>query len=283
MRKTLVLFVALALGVICRADAPASDVVLAADGATDTYELISSKGFSPVEAPDFYPENHPGVKHIEQVYDKTLGKWVFAMHIHVQDKDRGTTATDRQRNEVKTDKKSPANVVGTPGETHVYTWKFRLPEGFQATNSFCHIHQIKMVDGDDSMPAITLTVRRMSNGKERLEVIYVKGKDADPEQKSSYLAVIPLSDVLGEWVEVTESVEYDDHGAYSCKVVRLKDKKTLIDISSPDTDLWREGSSIGRPKWGIYRSLGKGGSLAPQLRDETVLFADFEIAEYPAK
>lgn len=252
-------------------------VVLSADGKTDTKQLISSKGFNPIEAPDSYPTNHPGVEHISQVMDFDLGKWVFAFDIHIgPDKDRDQTQiTDRQRNEIKSDKGSPSHLQGTLGEKHVYKWKFKLPQGMLATGSFTHIHQLKAVDGDDGIPLITLTVRKKPGGNE-IQLIY--NPPIEKGQSNNYLATASFSDFEDEWVEVTQSVTYGYDSDYSISIVRISDKKTLLSYSGK-LDMWRTDTSIIRPKWGIYRSFGKNGSLKPEMRDERLLFADFEVAE----
>jgi hypothetical protein len=40
-------------------------------------------------------------------------------------------------------------------------------------------------------------------------------------------------------------------------------------------DMWQDGSSFTRPKWGVYRSIKN----LSYLRDEQVRFADFSIQE----
>jgi len=48
-----------------------------------------------------------------------------------------------------------------------------------------------------------------------------------------------------------------------------------LSYSNTNSDMWRNGTTFVRPKWGIYRSLNTPGDL----RDETVLFNDFYIAK----
>ena len=52
-------------------------------------------------------------------------------------------------------------------------------------------------------------------------------------------------------------------------------EEVLFTYSNANIVNWREGGEFVRPKWGIYRSL-----IYPEdLRDETLLFADFDIIE----
>ncbi len=55
---------------------------------------------------------------------------------------------------------SGGKLVGRENESMTLSWNFKLDSGFQAPYSFCHIHQLKGVGGDDSMPLITITPRR---------------------------------------------------------------------------------------------------------------------------
>ncbi|HEY0612722.1 MAG TPA: DNRLRE domain-containing protein, partial [Chitinophaga sp.] len=53
------------------------------------------------------------------------------------------------------------------------------------------------------------------------------------------------------------------------------DGATLLSYSNNNINMWRDGTTFCRPKWGIYRSLNS----ISELRDEQVRFADFCIAE----
>ena len=256
---------------------------LRADGnSAGTYDLIYRSGFN-FEAPDLSGAHaQDPFQHVQQSYDEQLGEYVFDFYIHVEnDDDRGRpNVTDRQRNEIKTDAKSPESMVAQKGEEMIFRWKFRLPEGMQTTKNFCHVHQIKGIDNaqetaDVTYPLITFTPRTLSNGNRQLQVIYV-GPSAE-DTGNIYLAKVPLSDFLGEWVEAEERVVFDTEGSYQLLVKRISDGKTLISVSKQTRNMWREGSTGIRPKWGIYRSIGANGSLKPELRDEIVRFADFSI------
>ena len=257
--------------------------MLRADGNDEgTYSLILERGYN-YETPDESGDHkNAPFRHIRQRYDNVLKKNVFDFYIHIQnDDDRGKTdITDRQRNEIKTDAKSPASMVAQEGETLRISWKFRLPEGFKTTTKFCHIHQLKGIDNsegtaDVGMPLITFTCRTLSNGKQQFQVIHV-GRTED-NTGSVYQARANLDDFLGEWVTVTETVKFAKNGSYKLTIYRISDGKKLADVSVSNLDLWRNGTTGLRPKWGIYRSFGENRSLAAQLRDEILSFADFRI------
>jgi hypothetical protein len=247
-----------------------AQVTLQADGPGNTYELIQSVLGSGTagEVPDC---GHPAFgRHITEVFDSQLNKNVFVFHIHVTpDNDRCNGSTDRQRNEIKTQGSSPANLKGSLNETVSYRWKFKLDAGFIPTSNFCHIHQIKAGDGDDGAPLITITPR--AGNPQKLQIIHSTGTGGTGGEIHS----VNLSSFKGVWVEVFEKIKYSTSGTYQVVIKRVSDGVTLLSYSNSNINMWRDGTTFCRPKWGIYRSLN---SIA-QLRDEQVRFADFCIAE----
>ncbi len=246
-----------------------AQVTLSADGPGNTYNLITSvlaPGQNPIEVPDCNHEDFGD--HIEEVFDENLNTYVFRFVLHVEpDNDRCITF-DRQRNEIKSYSPSPDNLLGVFGEKVIYKWKFKLPDGFQSSPSFTHIHQLKPVGGEFAKtPLITLTTRK--SNPDRLELRY-----AD-EGSQTTLSQTPLEQFIGEWIEVTEVITYEDNGTYELSLVRMSDKEELFSWVDLDIDTWRTGTEFVRPKWGIYRSLDE----AEDLRDEEVFFNDFSIEE----
>ena len=256
---------------------------LAADGNDEgTYRLILDRGYN-YETPD-YSGGHASApyRHIRQSWDESLKKYVFDFYLHIQnDDDRGkANITDRQRNEIKTDAHSPDSLVAQYGETLRMSWKFCLPDGMKTTNKFAHIHQLKGIDNaegnaDVGLPAVTFTCRSAGGGQQ-LQVIYTASK-VESDGSSTYLAKLNLADFLGEWVSVSETVLFSDEGKYSVVITRIRDGKQLLKLSNIELDTWRSDCTGMRPKWGLYRNFGEGRSLAGQLRDEVLKFADFEI------
>jgi hypothetical protein len=103
-------------------------------------------------------------------------------------------------------------------------------------------------------------------------LIHTGNSSASSEGK---LTSVDLSSFKGSWVEVTERIVYKTSGTYEITIKRLSDGAELMHYSTTNLDLWRDGTSFCRPKWGIYRSLNNSS----YLRDEEVRFADFCIAE----
>lgn len=250
---------------------------LKADASKDVYKLITDRGYQCGETPDLCGVHTAFGKHITQSYDFFLKEDVFDFHIHInEDNDRGmATITDRQRNEIKTDANSPRYMLAYDGESLRMSWKFRLPSGLKTTNNFCHVHQLKGLGNgaNVSAPLITFTCRTTSKGAQVFQII------ARTETSSNeYLCNdIPLSEFLGEWVEVVETAKFATQGSFSVLIKRLSDGKTLLELKNVPRDFSRSGNPGYRPKWGVYRSFGEGGSLKSQMRDETFQFADFKI------
>lgn len=257
--------------------------VLTADGKDElTYDLILKSGYN-YETPD-QSGNHASnpFRHIAQSYDNQLRRWVFDFILHIEnDDDRGKSEIkDRQRNEIKTDSKSPSSMVAQQGETLRMRWKFKLPEGMQTTTSFSHIHQLKGIDNsegnaDVGMPLVTFTARSLSNGKQQLQVIFVAPSEQNYAKTTLFKA--DLAEFLGQWVEVEETVTFASDGKYQVSVKRLSDSKELVNVPQTSLPLWRTGSTGIRPKWGLYRWFGENRSSAHLLRDECLKFADFSI------
>ena len=275
--------------------------VLRADSSKDVYQLIKDCGYNYEVPEDDRWANHHTVKHLRQIYDPFLERDVFAFDIchnstvidiwlNSTERDKAPVSLlndkqiDRQRNEIKTDNGSPEWGKARLGDSVTYRWKFKLPEGFVASASFTHIHQLKPVDGDDSMPTITLTVvKRTGQQGQEMQLRYSDGQDSSLVY---LLQRIPLGDFLDEWILVEEKVYYHDtEPEFEFCAARMRDGRFLMEYIY-DSASWSSSSpfrmirdnSFVRPKWGIYRGILSGGNpVTGPLRDETVLFADFEI------
>src|SRR5579859_263975 len=245
-----------------------AQTVLTADGQTDTYTLINSTfGGSSEEVPDCsHPDFGP---HITQEWDNDFNKPVFFFYIHVTPDNDRCINFDRQRNEIKAATSAPDSVRGFFGDTVMYRWAFKLDNGFQPSPSFTHIHQIKAVDGDNGAPIITITPRSGSSN-DILQIINV-----DSSGQTTVLTSTDLTPFEGQWIDAQETVTYDFNGSYSLTLTRISDGAQLLSFSSDSIDVWRNGTTWVRPKWGIYRSLNHPDFL----RDEVVHFDQLCISK----
>ena len=252
--------------VLCLAPALRAQVFLTADGRTNSYTLVRNAFGANPETPDC---SHPEFgEHITQAYDSTLRKSAFVFHAHVTPDNDRCTNFDRQRLEIKTDGGSPAYVKGFLNDSVSYRWKFKLPAGFQSSPNFTHIHQIKAYDGDAGAPIITLTPR--AGSPDSLQIIAT-----DSNGTGTTVFQTALAPFVGVWVEAFEKITYSHTGKFSVVIKTLNGGATLLSYSNNNIDMWRTGTTVSRPKWGIYRSLNSQS----YLRDEQVRFDRFCIAK----
>jgi len=229
--------------------------------------------------------------HLVVEKDDELDKYVFRFDIHITpviDGDRCSSGTrDRQRNELKsaTNNTTWAKLQGNWDEWQRLEWKFKIPVGFQPTQSFCHIHQLKAQDGRyNGAPVITITPRANSDGtNKRMQIIHTA--EGARTGLGTVVDNVPLSEFEGEWVQVVEEMHYTHNGYFSIVITRIRDGKVLISYSRENIDMWRSGSSFIRSKFGIYRSLA-GGDLSrdpvgqsPLLKNESIWMCDLKIYE----
>jgi hypothetical protein len=202
--------------------------------------------------------------------DAELNRQVFVFHAHVTPDNDGCSKFDRQRTEIKTYSSSPESLKGRNGETVTMSWNFRTWSHFQPSSAFTHIHQIKAVGGTDGTPILTLTPRWKANGN-ILELIHVSSTDTKKTLKS----VLFDKKIAGKWIHVRERLTYGSKGQYSITLTNLLTGAEVMSYSRSSLDLWRNGASFVRPKWGIYRSL----TDASRLKDEQVRFDSFCLAK----
>lgn len=244
-----------------------SQIKLTADGEGNTYELINSvlinENKTAVEVPDC---NHTDFgKHISEKFDKTLHKYVFEFIIHVKnDKDR-CKRFDRQRNEIKANKRSNPTILATENEILNYQWKFKLEKGFKVSSKYTDVHQITYHKKDGNEPLFAFMARE-KNGKDVFQVVYINNDEKE------VLASLKLAKATGKWLIADVTITYAKKGSYHLKLTDL-DENIILNIHKKNIKTWFDTMVYARPKWGIYRSLKK----ADQLRDEKLYFADFEI------
>lgn len=246
----------------------ATPTTLDADGVTPTYALIEGVlGAGNVETPDcIHPEFGP---HVTQAEDATLAMPVFVFHLHVTPDNDRCLASDRQRTEIKVSDSSPDSLRIKLGDTVHYRWRFRLDAGFQASPGFTHLHQVRPYDGDAELPMVMLTARR-KDGSDRIEISH-----NDSRGGARLLATTALAPLRGEWVEAETRMKSGSQGQYMLRLTRVSDGAILFDYSNANLDLWRQGTTFVRPKWGLYRSL----QYPSYLRDEQARFARFCLAK----
>jgi len=270
--------------------------LFATSASGSAYSVIQSAGFD-YESPDQLNGGHSGTPHIIQQYDDILRKNVFAFVMH-HGVDRNATGDwTRQRVEIKIDHRNNSagrNFCGLggadEGRSFIHRWKFKLPADFALSNQFTHIHQIKNEGGDASQPVAALTARANNSNDRRMQLTYYAPASSSPVYWVN--TANSLDAYLGRWVQCEERITYSSDAsiaAYSLKITRIDDDQILMNYTAPSNIYtWREGNTHGRPKFGLYRRIFTGSSpgnntepsaesAVSGLKDETVLFADFEV------
>ncbi len=233
-----------------------------------------------------------GRESFTEEFDNTLGKNVFSFNIYkVGSTDRCKTSpykptptalpkgvVERQRVEIKTYSQSPEFQKAKLGDTHLYSWKFKLASDFQASDRFTHLHQLKSVSGTQSnMPLITL-----SAGGKKVDEFGTTTTEAEmrlrysPDGKSQItLKTAPLSKFKGRWVEAFEKVHYNEwfKAIYEIIIRDVVTGEEIFNFESYSLRMWKSNATFVRPKWGIYRSMVEH----QKLKDEEVKYADFII------
>src|SRR5262249_23717836 len=153
--------------------------------------------------------------------------------IHVTPDNDRCSAFDRQRVEIKTEGNgtTPNYLKGFLGDTVKLRWRFRLAPGFQPSQAFTHLHQLKPFDGDDILPMMTLSARKGT--PDILEVIHT-----DSSQQVTVLNnTAELQPLVGVWLEAYEKVTYGSQETYSLSITKVSDQTNVLSISARNLDL----------------------------------------------
>jgi hypothetical protein len=244
-----------------------AQVTLSATGSGTAYDLIDSKGFGN-ENPDCRHTSFG--PHVTQAFDSDLNKYAFVFHSHIVADDDRCGSDDRVRMEIKGGSGSPADMQHTQGQTAYYRWKFKLDANFVPGSRFCHIFQIKAIEGDAGAPLITITPR--AGSPEKMQIIHSSGEGSGGLGTVKEVNLAPFK---GNWVEAYVKYKSSEGsaGTFEITLTRVSDGTVLLSYTNNSLDMWREGADYNRGKWGVYR--GKSDNL----RDEQVRFNDFCITE----
>jgi len=255
---------------------------------TKVHNDMRTYGWDYTEHPNRATGDHNTETHIAVEYDETLKQSVYRLFSHCNadavDGERGPAiGSDRMRNEMKSQTSQAwRKVNGNYDEWQILEWKMKIPEGWQPTSSFCHIHQLKGQEGSDiGSPLITISLRRDGSNGRHLEVIHTPRaggvKVANPVDN------ISLDAIEGEWLQVRQEVNFKRDGYYRIRITRVADNSVVVDKEVDGIDVWRDGGCVNiRNKFGIYRSYNNGeydGTTLPNLKDESLWLADFKVYE----
>ena len=166
------------------------------------------------------------------------------------DGDRNTTATDRQRAEVKG--------LGThqkTNETYEYRTRWRTNSGFQASGKFCHIFQLKATDGSYTGAPLVVSSLHSSSSQ---TVRYNSGTSENFSTARSF------SYSVASYQDLRIRVKTASSGGYVTASVNGGSFSGATNINAT-----RSGASDYRPKWGLYRGVSAGDSISDASIEHT--------------
>ena len=161
------------------------------------------------------------------------------------DGDRNTTNSDRQRAEVK-----GLGAHQNPGDTFEYQTRFTTNSGFKQNGHFCHIFQLKALDGDNGAPLITVS---LDNGGNNAGVQYCSGT------QSGFTVARSFTYTAGSAKTVKVRIKTTSSTATNGIVQGSVDGDTLS--GRTNIGVFRPSATSYRPKWGFYRGVGTNDSI----------------------
>jgi hypothetical protein len=155
------------------------------------------------------------------------------------DGDRATTNVDRQRAEVK-----GLGPRQKDGETFEYATTWRTSASLRGTKRFCHVFQLKAVDGDNAPPLVVLSIH---DGVGAASVRYCSGG------AKGFTTVRKLQWKPATWQTVRLRIRTSSQ----------EDGEVMVSVNGDEfqgvknVSLFRPRATQYRPKWGLYRGVSK--------------------------
>jgi len=207
--------------------------------------------------------------------------------------------SDRQRIELRPSEDSSGKWVCHDGDLVKYEWDWFLPNSIGRVGGFCHLFQLKAVNrwGYQTLPegnnrdengAYVMAFSRSGNAggtDGNLNLVHTN----TPNGGETQLLSIPFSQVVNRWIHVEMTILNSDCGWVEAKVTDKLTGAMIAEYNNRDVftehvpnndavrDLWRSAEidhggqsrfelpypaafdQYNRPKWGIYRSVGRNG------------------------
>ena len=206
--------------------------------------------------------------HYNEIIDEELDTTVSQFQIHKTADNKACENFGTKFNEYESAADVPKNLLGEQGETITYTWKFKFDTNFSVQQNIIDIHQLKAVGGSEAdVPLFTLTATRKGRF-ESLELRYAEMKS------QTIVETIDITNLKGQWIEVTEIITYNEIGAYDINIRTINDDKTILDYNDDAIRTWKTDADFIRPKWGIFKE-----TTNINTTEKSIFFSDFNIKE----
>lgn len=242
MKKAFTLFSALSVSALLCPRLPAT-----------TATSLSSFGGLEESAQKYYPSSNT-FQSDSYANCTDLGGGVFQMTLRYNssgtmwwDGDRTTGNTDRQREEVKT-----LGAHQLIHQTYDYTTTWKVNSGFKGSGAFCHITQLKPVDGVEGSSGAPLITTSIFSGSSSAAVRYASASFS-PANTFSPRTVRNITyspgTFLAEKIRVTTTADGENTG----KVQVSLNGDSFQGVTN--TEVCRPSSTEYYPKWGLYRGV----------------------------
>jgi hypothetical protein len=190
--------------------------------------LVASKSFVP---DSFTNITDAGSNTVRMTLRYHAGDW--------WDGDRDRHDPTRQRAEVK-----GLGPHQKPGELFEYATTWRTSPNFSGAGSFCHVFQLKAVDGDNGAPLVTLSVLAGTN---HACVHFCSGN------ARGFTNVREFAWSPGVWENVRLRIKTSNtNGGAIFVSVNGDDFQGVTNVA-----VYRPDATAYRPKWGLYRGTSK--------------------------
>jgi hypothetical protein len=230
-------------------------VAFAASAPLFATTATSLSSFGGIEEPKviYYPSSN-SFQSDSYVNITDLGGGVFQMKLRYNtsgtdwwDGDRTTSNTDRQRAEIKT--------LGTHQlihQTYDYTTTWKMNSGFVASGGFCHITQLKSVDGTEGSSGAPLITTSLFSGSSSAAVRYASAEFSGTNVFSPR-DVRSITYSPGTFLAEKIRVHTTADGEHTGEVLVSLNGDSLRGVTN--VEVTRPSATEYYPKWGFYRKI----------------------------
>jgi hypothetical protein len=223
----------------------------------------SLASFGGIEEPAviYYPSTHTFVPDsFKNITDEGGGVIQMMLRYNIPDPgwwdgDRTTSNTDRGRAEIKT--LGPHQMIH---ETYEYATTWRTNPEFRGSGAFCHITQLKSVDGLEGSSGAPMITTSIFSGTNSAAVRYAS-TSFSPYNVFSPKVVRNITFTPGSWTAQTIRVRATADGENTGLVLVSLNGDAFQGVTGVEVS--RPESTEYYPKWGLYRGQSLTSNFSP--------------------
>ncbi len=207
------------------------------------YQLFAMKNLLPIDGPS------------SGYITDTGSSFLFVLHENGAE-ETVSSGAQRQRNEVTVNPPNPAIYKGMRNDVMSYTWRFKL-DVMNSNPTWCDIFQIKQHGPLGVAPYMAFEAD--------------KGQLKVDTEKMGIIRSIPLSTIMGTWINASVTIKYADQGSLAF-TLKKDDGTVVMSYANDNFDMWDTTVDFVRPKWGFYRNKRAGaGEAAIHYNDMKII------------